>query len=451
MGLIGRLREAIGGAIGWTGARIAGMDPREDKYYDVISGSSRWGWNTQAGITVGPDTALRFATVYACIRIISSCLAMLPVKLYRRTGVDGREEARNHPLYSLLHRRPNSYQTPYEFKEEVIGHLAARGNAYVEKILDRRGIVAELWPIHPDMLSVDWYDRKSGRRRVYDVSSAYDGRPRLLYDDQIWHPHLRSLDGGLTGGSPIGIGSEGMGIAMAAQVFAGNFFGNGARPGGILSSDQTIRADKRKELSDHWNEVHGGAFNSSKLAVLGSGMKYQSITLNPKDALLLEVLDISVKDAARIWGIPLHLLQEHEKSTSWGSGIEHLGIGLVTYTLAPYVALLEQGISSSLIVDHNRYFAEFNVDALLRGDLRSRYEAYAIGVNANTPFLRRDEIRKKENLPPAADSEFPTPANNVGGAPIGQTVEAMADAMYRVALAKLGGNGQSGRVEASEQ
>jgi HK97 family phage portal protein len=372
-----------------TAARIAftAYAPWDDFWYEEVPTTK-----TYSGITTSPDGAMRIGVSNACIRTLATAVAMLPCILYERLANGGKRRAEENPVYSLLHERPNEYQTPYEFKAEVVQSLAARGNAYVEKVPAGRSV--ELWPIHADDIVVDWFDRRSGRRRVYDVQLTHDGRSRVLLDDQVWHPHLLSLDRGLTGGSPVTLHAEGLGIMRAAEIYSARFFGNDARPGGFLTTEQHVTKKSREEFKIAREQLKGGVLSSHEPALFGDGVKFQTVTVTPNDAQLIEVMQWGVADCARVWGIPLFLLQEEK--AAWEAGVEQRMISFVTMTLAPWLTLLEEGISSNLIVDSRRYFAEFLVDALLRGDLASRYEALFKAVGG--PWMSRDEARRIENM-----------------------------------------------------
>jgi HK97 family phage portal protein len=398
---------------------------------------------TSAGVTVSPTGALKVSVVNACVRIISSSLAMLPLIVYERVqkpgGKTGRRRAEEHRLYRVLHERPNEYQTPFEWKQEVAAHLATRGNFFNEEVLVGREL--QLWPIHPDHVGVDWLDKKSGRRRMYDVASSHDGRARVLSDESVWHGHLLSIDGGLTGASPVRLAAEGIGLAAAQVQSAARFHGSGSQIAGYLKNPGTIKDEKlRRRIKSQWRQAYSGPGNAWRTPLLEGGLEYQPIGIKPVDAQLVDTMRWSVADLARVWGMPLALIGETEKSTSWGTGIEHFMIMLATYTLSPYFVLFEQGATSRLL-DGRRYYAEFLVDALLRGDLKTRFEAYATAVNANVPWMTRNEIRARENLDPDSDpasDSFPTPTNNVtvpaeggNGAQVANLVELLAAGLER--------------------
>ena len=400
--------------------RFASAGPREweDFWYTQTPGEVGVFGGTQAGARVDPESSLSLSVVHACISLIAGSAAMLPAKTYRRLPNGGKEEARDHPHWRLLRHRPNEYQTAFEWDFQQTMCLLMRGNSYDEKIAGPAGVTSQLWPIHPLHLNVDWLDRKSGRQKVYDVSSAHDGRPRVLRADEVKHDLIMSLDG-LKGLSPLGLAREGIGLGFAMQTYGSRFFGSGSRPAGVLSTEQDIRAEKRQEIAQAWNAAHAGLLNSNKIAVLGNGLKFQPMSVPPEDAQFLESRKFQVADIARFYGVPLWLIQQTESQTSWGSGIEQMGIAFVTYTLGKWLCLKEASLNAHVVRQPNTYFIEYDVDALLRGDLKSRFLAYQAAVNSNNPWLSVNEIRARENLNPIEGGDEPRVPLNTAAGPTG--------------------------------
>ncbi len=369
-----------------------------------------------SGQVVDQKTVTAWNAASACQRILYNTIAMLPWNVRRLVDDRGTSEVSRGPVQELLTVRPNSYQTPFEFKAEIAGELVSDGNFYVEKVRGRR-VVGELWPIPHQHIYPDWFNRKTGREKVYDISSGFDGRARTLTGDDIAHGMLRSVDYGLTGESPVILGALGLSVPMAVQQMVSNFFTQGARPSGILTGDKPIDAKRRQELDEEWRNSHGGLGNMQKTAVLGSGLTYQAIAASMTDAQAIQLLEWGVSDTARVYGIPLWMLQSAKGQNVYGTGVEQVSLGFVRYTLNPYNTLIEQAITRSLVFDSSE-FVRFNVDEILRGDVRARFAAYQLAVNANNPWLMRNEIRSMENLPPDDTSgdgdRFLLPENNMG-------------------------------------
>lgn len=374
--------------------------------------------NSVAGVAVNEDTAMAHAAVYACVRLISQQIASLPLDLYRREGDDGREYADGHELNQLFRFGPNPNMTSIVWRETMIAHLLLWGNHYSEIKRDGGGRVKALIPIHPARVNVECYSKGGVEEIIYRVTPP-NGQQRMLRRQEMFHPLGVSMDG-LKGMSVIAANRETIGLGIALGRYGSAFFGNGARPGGILTHPTPLKPEQKKRLKESWEEAHTGADRGHKLAVLDGDMKYQAISVNPEDAQYLELRKFSVEDVARIFGVPLVLVQSTEKSTSWGSGIEHLMIGFRSQTLRPTMIRIEQEIHRKLLLDGERedYYAEHNDAALLRGDLKSRYEAYSLGRNGG--WLSINDIRAFENLDrisePVGD-EYGAPANIAGGKP----------------------------------
>ncbi|MCP3904779.1 MAG: phage portal protein [Planctomycetes bacterium] len=353
---------------------------------------------TQAGIGVSSDSAMRISAVQSCIRLIARCKAMLPKFIYERVGKEGKQRASSHPLYDVMHDQPNRRQTAYERDEMQTAHLLLRGNAVDEVIAGPRGFADQLEPIHPDHVNIDI--TRETRRRVYDVSSNHDGKARVLTQDEVHHVHLLSLDG-VKGASIIGLAREGIALSQALEVHASRFFGAGARPGGVLTAEGKLAEPSRTRNETAWNEAFGGAYNSHKTVQLEGGVKWQAMTVTNEDSQFLESRSFQVIDICRIFGVPPHMVAAQEKSTAWGTGIEQLSLGFVVYTLAPLLVCTEQAVKRDLILNPRKFFFEYLVDGLLRGDSKTRWDNYKTAIMHGV--FSPDEARRRENMNPRSD------------------------------------------------
>ena len=196
--------------------------------------------------------------------------------------------------------------------------------------------------------------------------------------------------------SPIAQAREAVGLSLATEEYGAKFFGNGARPGGVLEHPGILKDPEK--LRESWNKVYQGTRNSHKVAVLEEGMKYHTIGIAPEDAQFLETRKYQVNEICRIFRVPPHLVGDLERATF--SNIEHQSIEFVQHTIRPWLVRWEQAISRSLLDEKERllYFAKFNVDGLMRGDYKSRMEGYAVG--RQNGWLSANDIRGLEDLPP---------------------------------------------------
>lgn len=339
------------------------------------------GFVADAGVYVSEQTALQLTAVHACVRLLADAIASLPMDVYRKRG-DLREPVRPTPP---LVANPLDEVTDFEWKFMVVTSLALRGNSYnvvVER--DRFEFPTKLLPVHPDVVQVS-EDRDTGRP-IYRVEGE-----RIPNADMV-HIKRFTLPGWLTGLSPIEAARQGIGLGLAAERFGARWFGDSAAPSSVLETDQDRTPEQVREIQRNWIASHGGRRYP---AVLSGGFKWRPITITPEESQFLETRRFQRSEIAMLFGIPPHMIGDTERSTSWGTGIEQQSIGFVVYTLRPWLTCIESALSRLL---PRGQFVRFNVDALLRGDIKSRYEAYAQARNAG--WLSVDEIRELEDRPP---------------------------------------------------
>ena len=346
---------------------------------------------TAAGISVHSDTALRFMAVYACVRILSETLASLPLFTYERQRDGSKNRASSFYLYRLLHDQPNPEMTAFEYREAKQSHLALWGNAYSEIEMDNRGRIRALWLLRPDKM------RKIERRGgglIYHYELP-NGKVERMPDWAVWHLRGLSTDG-IVGYNPIELMREGVALGLGAEEFGARLFGNGAVPGGVLEYPGTLTDDAYDRVVESWNKRHQGLGSAHRVAILEEGLSYKSLGIPPETAQFLETRKFQVTEIARAFRIPPHMIADLDRSTN--NNIEHQGIEFVQHTIRPWLVRWEQSINSRLMSasEQQRYFAEFQVDGLLRGDISSRYTAYATGRQWG--WLSANDIRQLENM-----------------------------------------------------
>lgn len=384
MGLFGRSRDA---------PRRERRNAPSKEMQDFIRGVDvDFLGNSNSGVRVDELRAMQTSAVYACVKILAETVASLPLHLYKKGKNGKNESAEQHPLYSCLYEMPNEEMTSFEFRETMMTSLLLWGNAYARKI-KKNGHVTELWYLKPQYMTVE-RDTQTGRIK-YTYSDDITNQTYVYRPEQIFHIKGLSLDG-VTGLSPIAQAREAVGLSLATEEYGAKFFGNGARPGGVLEHPGILKDPEK--LRDSWNKVYQGTRNSHKVAVLEEGMKYHTIGIAPEDAQFLETRKYQVNEICRIFRVPPHLVGDLERATF--SNIEHQSIEFVQHTIRPWLVRWEQAISRSLLDEKERllYFARFNVDGLMRGDYKSRMEGYAVG--RQNGWLSANDIRGLEDLPP---------------------------------------------------
>lgn len=390
MGILARLLAA---PTEDTQSARAPVERRADSFEQVLLRAG-WGQQTAAGVSVTEEGSLSSTAVYAAVRVLSESVASLPLILYERRADGGKTRGVGHPLYGLLHDAPNNRLTAFELRELMQSHLLLWGNAYAEIEYNRAGQVVALWPLRPDQL-IEVARTPDGRLAYHwqmpDKSDAW------LPPDSVWH--LRGLGSdGVMGYSPIQLMRQAIGLAMATERYGAAFFGNGARPGGVLQHPGVLSEDAYNRLITSWEATHQGLNQAQRIAILEEGLTYEAVGIPPEDAQFLETRRFQVEEIARAFRVPLHMLGDLSRATF--SNIEHQSIDFVVHSLRPWLVRWEQSIATNLLLERerSRYFAEFLVDGLLRGDIMSRYQAYAVGrING---WLSANEVRRFENLDP---------------------------------------------------
>lgn len=365
---------------------------------------------TYSGVSVGAETALQSSPVWAATRLIADSVAMTPIITYARRSDGGKNRAPDHPVYDLLHDQPNRWQTAYAWKRMMMVHALLWGNAYSRILPGSRGAVDQLMPLHPDSVRVE--NLPDGRGIRYQVRQK-NGTEIPVNDEDMFHLPGLSLDG-VSGLCLMRYARESIALEMAAKRHSALAFGQGTRLSGILKVKGSLSKEAKDRLIQSWNENKAGLNNHFKSAILDDQADWIQTGMNNEDAQLLEQLNWSVEDVARFFNVPLHMIQHTSKETSWGSGIEQISLGFVTYSLLPWLTNWEQTISKDLIVASRYYFAEFLLDNLLRGDTKTRYEAYQIAAGGQAPWMIRNEIRLRENMNPLPGMDEPLQPLNMG-------------------------------------
>lgn len=362
-----------------------------------------------AGMSVTPSSAMRVATVYACVRIIAGSVATLPLHIKRRVDDRTREDASDHALWSLLRRRPNQWQTPAQFRRMMQAHLLLRGNAYA-LIVRSRGRVIGLVPLHPDRVEVKQAD---------DLSLAYtytrkDGRRVPVAQSEMFHLVGLTLDG-VMGVSPITYARETIGLSLAMERHGSRTFKNGAQPSNVLKHPGKIGPEGRENLRASLDEYRSGGEMEGKTLILEEGMEVSALSMTAEDAQWIESRKFSRTDIAMFFGVPPHMIGDTEKSTSWGTGIEQQSIGFRTFALEDHLTTWEEVINRDLVPESEpEIYARFNRKALVRGDLKARqgFHVAMLQWGVYSP----NEIRALEDDNPREGGDiYYDPPNTAGG------------------------------------
>ncbi len=395
--------------------------PAYDTYYDRLTG-----FPGVAGVDVNTTTAEGISAVYACVAAISETVGSLPLDVYRNTE-DGREKAKTHPLYRLLHDAPNNYQTALEFREQMQRHVLLRGNAYAEIVWNPNGSVKALLPMHPDSVTVL---RSSLGNLVYDHVDGKGNQRRLLADEVL---HLRyHSDDGILGRSPIQVARDTIGLALAERTHGAKMFEQGTKLSGVIETPPGTTKEQAGQIRESWSAGQAGIANHGKTAVLPQGATFKTVSMTLEDAEWIEARRLSIVETARLFRVPPVMIGDMEAANY--SNVVELARFFVTNTLRRHLVMWEQAINRACITNP-AFFVEHNVEGLLRGDSLARANFYQRGIEDG--WMLRSEVRRIENLPAieGIDDAQTQDAAPAAGGPNAQPDAADQDAQAKEAAA----------------
>jgi HK97 family phage portal protein len=369
------------------------LTPDSKRWIEVSDETKVWNGlhyagTTGTGISVSEANALSYMPVLACTRVISETLASLPLKVFR-DAADGPEVAKNHYLYPLLHDAPNPEMTAFNLWESVGVSLCLYNHFYGEIEWNNAGRVRAIWPLLPDRVSM----RRVNGRLVYDYLSD-DGPVSLDSADVLHIPGCLNLTG-VTAESLIRWAREAIGLGLAPEKYQANFYKNNARPGMYLTFPAALSKDTRAQIAQSWNDIHAGISGAGRTGVVEGGGKIEIPSVNQKDSEFSETRKRQFLYICAMYRVPPHMVAELSEATY--SNIEHQDISFAKHTMTPYCKRAEQVLNMKLLGIGSGYYAEFNLDGLMRGDLLSRTQAHAQAIQ--TAQLTPNEARKKENRP----------------------------------------------------
>jgi len=339
-----------------------------------------------SGRHVTKKTALSEPSVFAAVNAISSTLATLPLKVYRRSADGSRSEARDHPLWRVLNESASELMTAAAFREALMGHVLLGGNGYAYVVRNGAGRTVELLILRPDQVA------RQGS--VYRVRVS--GGSEVVPADSILH--IAGLgENGVDGWSVVRFARESIGLSLSLQEYGSRFFSNDSRPSGVLTTPETLSLEAAQRLKAGWERAHSKLSQAHRVAVLEEGVKWQQTGATAEDSQFLESRHFQVAEVARWFNIPVSKLRDMDRATY--SNVTQQSIEFVQDTLRPWLVRWEQAINARLLGRTEReagLYVEHSVQALLRGDVQQRGEFYRqlYNVGAITP----NEIRAREGL-----------------------------------------------------
>ena len=387
--------DPSGTPVSATGASVMAYNTSDPFLLDFL----RDGLEAASGATVSAESAMRNPAFFRAMSLISNSVGMLPVHVLNN---ETKEKAKSLPIYKLLHRRPNAWQTAFDFRALMQLRAMTSDRPATALIVRSRQIrtgrdeIVRLIPLDPKRMQVkqrpDW-------SVVYEYQPT-EGGLRTYAPEEIFHLRGLSMDG-LNGVNLVRQARDAIGLALSAELAAGRLFKNGSFIGGALKHPGKLSEGAFNRLKASLAEKEG-AENAGKNLILEEGMDYAAMAQNAKDAELSGLRKMQVEEIARVTGVPRPLLMVDE--TSWGSGIQALGQFFVQYALNPWFTAWQQAAERSLLTEDEAetYSVEFNADALLKGSTKDQGEffAKALGAGGSMPWMTQDEVRGFSNLPP---------------------------------------------------
>ena len=390
MAAIRRKHEAAGRLPESRASREAGGGSGERTYFLARNGT---------GVYVDEQTALQYTALWRCVNLISQAMGSLGIGLFRREG-SNRVALTGDPLRWLLAGQPCPDMPAFLFREQLTAHVLTWGNGFAEIERNRAGRPVALWPLTPDRVTPE----RDESGRVYYIVQNAGAQPTTLESTDVFHLRGLSFDG-LCGYSPVRLFKNAIGLGVATERYGGAYFGNGSRPGGVLTTDKEVSPETRTKLREDWEAMHRGSDNAGKVAILEDGLKWESVGLPNDVSQFMETRKFQVTELARIYGVPPHKVADLERSTN--NNIEHQGIEFVTDGLMPWAKRWE-GEADAKLLGRDRMLAgdyvRLNLDSLMRGDSTQRSTFYRSMRDVGAYSV--NEIRELEDRDPVEGGDL---------------------------------------------
>lgn len=379
----------------------------------------RAGGMTEAGISVSVKTALKNTTVMRCVSLISFAIAYLPLHLRNKST---KEKAADHPLFRLLHRKPNPWQTSFEFRSLMQQRALTHGSAYARivwsrDVVRRQKVPTALIPLDPDRCE----PRQRNDWQIEYLYTRPDGSQTVLGPDEVFHLRFGMSEDGIRGMSLVKQAAEAIALAIQTDKAAARLFRNGMILGGVMAVEGKLSDPAFERLQAQMNDREGSE-QAHRWIIAEEGLEAKPFSASGKDSQRIETAQHQIEEIARPFGVPRPLLGVDD--TSWGSGIDVLGQFFVRFALNPWFEAWQQAIERDLLTDDEAdiYEAKFNKGALLSGSMKDQADFFskALGAGGHQPWMDYEEVRETMDLPerevapnpmtkPAAPASEPQP------------------------------------------
>lgn len=384
------------------------------------------GGQQAAGVTVTPETAMRSTTVWRCTTLISGTMMSAPLGVYERLPNNGRRYLPDHPFNRFLQVEPNDEMSGPEFIELAAMQMLLRGQGYGLMRQARNGTITRIDYYHPARVM----PYRSASNAIWYRFTNEDGATEDHHASYVLHLRGPGRDaGGIRALSAIAHHAQAIGINLATRDYTAGQFERGLLTNDYISfpAEQTVTKEQRAALREYLRKRAQGVANAHNPLLLERGAEWKRVSISAKDAQLLELLQYSVVDVARIFGCPPHMIGETSAATSWGTGIEQMTIAFRLYTVMPHLRRFAKEMTRKLFpvigARPSNLFIDFDAEALQVGDSKAQGEYFsrALGGNQLPGWMSQDEVRRSKNLEPLNTEEsrrvyFPTATAAAPGA-----------------------------------
>ena len=348
-----------------------------------------------AGVQINEQNATSIGAVYAAVKLYADTVASLPVDTYIR--IDGtRRPYRPRPSWLDQPLPGNPNYTGFEMRHRIVSSLLLDGNAFILFLTGRNGDIVETRVLDPQKVTI-----KVGvdGNPVYVVSNGKESME--VGPEAMVHIPLFATGDNMRGMSPVEHHRVTLGLASATQLYSAKFYEQGASPSAVIKIPGELTQDQADSLRQAFSRRHEGVDRMHKIAVLTGGADFQQMSMKIADMQLVETMHWGVESIARIYGVPLHLLQYPGGNSSYSS-IEVISIEWLRLGLGPLIARIEAGLQR-LVPGAQQTFLKFTLDGLLRPTTKERYDAYAVALQNG--ILSVNEVRRLEDRPDVVGGE----------------------------------------------
>jgi HK97 family phage portal protein len=360
-----------------------------------------WLGITPGEVNVMGKKALKEATVFACIKILAESMSKLPLKIYQEDE-HGINKAKKHYLYNLLKLRPNPYMSASDYEKCKEAQRNTYGNAYVSIEFDKRtGKIIALWPIDASKVKI-WIDDvgllRSNNRLWYEIDVGKGEKIKVMPDAIMHFKSGVTLDG-IVGISPLDYLRSTVENAASAGKFINNFYKQGLQTKGIVQYVGDLNEEAKRKFRDNFESMSSGLKNSHRISLMPIGYQFVPMSLSMSDAQFIENTELTIRQIATAFGIKMHQLNDLSRATF--TNVAEQQKHFYVDTLQPILTMYEQEMTHKLFLESELeagYYVKYNVDAMLRADIQTRYNAYRTAIQGG--FLKPNEARAKEELPP---------------------------------------------------